>query len=361
MCSLILLLVVRAHKARLEHQKLRENTAAIQIQRLVRGMLARKWYKSQLEHVIFLQSCVRRRAACKQLLVLKAEAKSANHFKEVSYKLENKVVELTQTVTTLKTENKSLGVKVSHLEVQVQQWSEKYEKLGKDAKATESKLLESSIPQSDYDSLMKEKDKIHAEHIVSSEKMSIMVTEMDALRQELKEEKEKASLAKESTASNEEVADLKSQIIALKAQLAKSMHSRQQQSLSPSPNGKSRSKSPSNNTTLHAPRVEDENDVAKPLRHPNNINIRKIRRNSSAEVTGNAPKTSIDQIRLAEQLGGGKNPRPTSVGQSNTIAGGKSSRLDHISDNPEEEVITKCNAPLLFIANRLFISRSMQF
>lgn len=329
--------VVRARKARLEYQKLRENNAAIQIQRLVRGMLARKWYKSQLGHVIFLQSCVRRRAARKQLLALKAEAKSANHFKEVSYKLENKVVELTQNVTTLKSEKKALEVKVSHLEAQVQQWNEKYEKLDEEAKATESKLRESSIPQSDYDNLLKEKEKIYAEHTATSEKLSVMAAEMDALRQELKEEKEKATLAKESSASNEEVADLKSQIIALKAQLAKSMITRHQQSLSPSPNGKSRSKSPAGNGR-RPPRVEDENDVVKPLKHTNNISNRNVRRNSSAEVTGNIPKTSIDQIRLAEQLGGGKNPRPTSVGQSNTIAGGKSSRLDHISDNPEEEI-----------------------
>lgn len=335
------LLVVRARKARLEYQKLRENNAAIQIQRLVRGMLARKWYKSKLEQVIFLQSCVRRRAARKRLLALKAEAKSANHFKEVSYKLENKVVELTQTVTTLKSENKALEVKVSHLEAQVQQWNEKYDKLDEEAKATESKLRESSIPQSDYDNFLKEKEKIHAEHTATSEKLSAMTIEMDALRQELKAEKEKASVPKESTASNEEVAELKSQIIALKAQLAKSMLTRQQQSSSPSPNGKSRSRSPAGNGR-RPPRVEDENDAVKPLKHTNNISNRNVRRNSSAEVTGNVPKTSIDQIRLAEQLGGGKNPRPTSVGQSNTIAGGKSSRLDHISDDPEEEVIITC-------------------
>lgn len=346
-------LVVRARKARLEYQKLRENNAAIQIQRLVRGMLARKWYKSQLGHVIFLQSCVRRCAARKQLLALKAEAKSANHFKEVSYKLENKVVELTQNVTTLKSEKKALEVKVSHLEAQVQQWNEKYEKLDEEAKATESKLRESSIPQSDYDNLLKEKEKIYAEHTATSEKLSVMAAEMDALRQELKEEKEKATLAKESSASNEEVADLKSQIIALKAQLAKSMITRHQQSLSPSPNGKSRSKSPAGNGR-RPPRVEDENDVVKPLKHTNNISNRNVRRNSSAEVTGNVPKTSIDQIRLAEQLGGGKNPRPTSVGQSNTIAGGKSSRLDHISDNPEEEVIITCSTSL-FIYHRLTV------
>lgn len=302
-------------------------------------MLARKWYKSQLDHVIFLQSCVRRRTARKQLSVLKVEAKSANHFKEVSYKLENKVVELTQTVTSLKSEKKDLESKVSRLEIQIQHWTEKHDKTSKEAKDLESKLRESSVPQTDYDNLLKENEKIQLEHTSTLEKITLMASEMEALRQELKAEKEKIVTPQVPAVSNEEVTNLKSQIFALKAQLAKSLHTHQQRTLSPSTNGNSRSNSPAGNTRRQITRMTDESmDSIKPLKQTDNLRNRKLRRNSSAEVSSNAPKTSIDQIRLAEQLGGGKNPRPTSVGQSNTIAGGKSNRLEIISDDPEEEV-----------------------
>lgn len=338
--------VIRARKARQEYQRLRENNAAIQIQRLVRGVLARKWCQIQLQKVIFLQSCIRRHAARKQLLILKADAKSADHFKEVSYKLENKVVELTQTVTSLKTEKKELTVKVSNLERQIQHWTDKHEKMEKEAKSMELKLRESSVPKFDFDALLMEKEKISSEHIAALEKITLLTTEMDEVRLQLKAEKQKneALLKVEVPNNDNEITDLKSQIVALKAQLVKSMHTRQQQSSLPPISNKSRTLSPSGNSRRLTARLGDESPVLekeddiKPLRQNSVLTHRKIRRNSSAEVTGNIPKTSIDQIRKAELLNGGKNPRPTSVGQSNTIAGGKSSILDEISDDPEEEV-----------------------
>lgn len=308
-------------------------------------MLARQWYKTQLEKIVFLQSCIRRRAARKELLILRADAKSANHFKEVSYKLENKVVELTQTVTSLKAEKKELVVRVSQLETQIKSWSDKHEKMEHNSKEMEHKLRESSIPQTDFDALLAEKEKAASAHHAALEKIVLLNTEMAEIRLLLQAEKEKNEtlLKIEPPNNKEEIADLKSQIVALKAQLAKSMHTRQQQaSLPPTNSSRSRTISPAGNTRRPSPRIgsdlaEVEDDI-KPLRQTSVLTHRKVRRNSSAEITGNIPKTSIDQIRKAEQLNGGKNPRPLSVGQSNTLAGGKSSRLDEISDNPEDEV-----------------------
>lgn len=325
---------------------MRENNAAIQIQRLVRGVLARRWCQTQLQKVIFLQSCIRRRVARKQLLLLKADAKSADHFKEVSYKLENKVVELTQSVTSLKTEKKEISVKVSHLERQIQHWADKHKKMEKEAKIMEIKLRESSVLMSEFDALLMEKEKINSEHTGAMEKITSLTAEMETIRSQLKAEKLKnEALSKvEVPNNNEEITELKSQIVALKAQLVKSMHTRQQQSSLPPINNKSRTMSPSGNPRRNTPRLGDDNpilekeDDIKPLRQTSVLTHRKVRRNSSAEVTGNIPRSSIDQIRKAELLNNGKNPRPTSVGQSNTIAGGKSSVLDEISDDPEEEV-----------------------
>jgi len=46
-----------------------------------------------------LQCCVRRRLARRVYRALRADANSLQKFKEVSYKLENKVVELIQTIS----------------------------------------------------------------------------------------------------------------------------------------------------------------------------------------------------------------------------------------------------------------------
>lgn len=345
--------VIRGRKARQEYQNLRENKAAIQIQRHVRGMLARKWYKSQVQHVIFLQSCVRRRAARKQLLQLKVEAKSANHFKEVSYKLENKVVELTQAVTTLKSEKNGLAKTVSQLESQIQHWNDKYTKLEEESKLQQGK----QISRSDFDALQTALEATTAERDALLEKNTNLSTTLEQLQRDLTAEKDKNALLESSKlnaesrgSTGEEVADLKSQIVALKAQLAKAMHTRQG-SLPPIKQSNNRTMSPSSNARRQFSRMtldEEAQDSIKPLGNNNTLTNRKLRRNSSAEITGNIPKTSIDQIRKAEELGS-RNPRPTSVGQSNTIAGGKSGRLDVISDNPEEEInaILRQEEPLL--------------
>jgi myosin-5 len=81
-----------------------------------------------------MQSCLRRRLARKQLQTLKAEARSVSKFKEISYRLENKVVELTQSLQKRTAEKKGLEARVSELEAQLQQWLSKHEEADTRAK-----------------------------------------------------------------------------------------------------------------------------------------------------------------------------------------------------------------------------------
>ncbi|RCH99215.1 Myosin type-2 heavy chain 1, partial [Rhizopus stolonifer] len=336
--------VVRARNARHKHKELLENHAAVQIQRCVRGMLARKWYKTQIQHIVYLQSCVRRHAARKELLTLKAEARSASHFKEVSYKLENKVVELTQTITILKTEKSELASKAAHFESQMSLWTEKHNKLEQGAKSIEAELRENSVPRAEFEAIQQENQTLKTERTEALEKVTNLTTQVEQLQQELKSQKETIVILESrnieaAPVNNEEMTDLKAQIVALKAQLAKAMHTRQG-TLSPGSQNKSRSISPANIRKPISRPVEEieEANYVKALPQTNKLTNRKIRRNSSAEVTSSLPKSSIDQLRRAETYGKSKNPRPTSVGILNTLAGGKSNRLDIISDNPEEEI-----------------------
>jgi len=73
-----------------------------------------------------MQCCVRRKLARRVLRALRQEANSLQRYKEVSYKLENKVVELIQTQTVKDHLIKSLDEDKGKLEQQVTFWQEKF-------------------------------------------------------------------------------------------------------------------------------------------------------------------------------------------------------------------------------------------
>lgn len=301
-------------------------------------------------------------------MALRNEARSANHFKEVSYKLENKIVELTQTITTLKNENRSQSERMGQLEAQIRTWVEKYEKLEKKSKNLEAELAKPTVPQEEYDALQKEKDELAAEYRASKDRIKSHEATITQLTEQLKAEKEdKERLLKtieemkqhvRDEAEETELAELRSQNAAMKAQLSQVLHTpRRQQSVS----AKGRSLSP-----LPHPADDIRNLSPSPIRHPSTELLplkesttstsaaaprtpsptaaplsRKGRRNSTAAVPESRPKTSIDNLRQAELLT--RTPRPTSIHQFGPMfAGGKAGDLaESLGENPEEEVITK--------------------
>ncbi|KAG9318369.1 myosin 5 [Chiua virens] len=131
---------LRGAQARRAHRTARTLHAAVLLQSLLRGVLYRRSHRSDVGHVVYLQSCVRRRLAKKQLKILKAEARSVSKFKEISYRLENKVVELTQSLQRRTEEKKILQSQLEELEKQIQQWSSKYEEADTKVKSLQTAL-----------------------------------------------------------------------------------------------------------------------------------------------------------------------------------------------------------------------------
>lgn len=118
--------VIRGHLVRQNLLRQRYNSAAISIQRSWRGYSARKAYNADRRKVVLVQSLIRRHQAKKTLKQLRLEAKSVNHYKEVQYKLENKVVELTQSLATRREDNKKLQAAIETLQNQIAQWQKKH-------------------------------------------------------------------------------------------------------------------------------------------------------------------------------------------------------------------------------------------
>ena len=122
--------------------------------------LSRRHYKHDVKCVIYLQSCVRRRTARKELKVLKQEARSVSKFKEISYKLENKVVELTLSLQKRNQEKKELQESLTELEKQLQSWMSKHEEVDKKAKQLHTELSTNHIPKTKFQELLDNKQHV---------------------------------------------------------------------------------------------------------------------------------------------------------------------------------------------------------
>ncbi|KAJ3404664.1 Myosin type-2 heavy chain 1 [Chytriomyces hyalinus] len=150
---------------------LRRDRAAVKIQSYLRGHLSRTAYRATLNRIILLQSCVRRARAVAQMKVLKVESKSVGKLKELNYTLENKIVELSQSVKARGLENKALVDKIASLEGQVVSWKEKFSRVESSSKNAVGQLegnavelkAEVKAAVEAKDGYMKEVERLHSE------------------------------------------------------------------------------------------------------------------------------------------------------------------------------------------------------
>jgi myosin-5 len=171
--------------------------------------------------VVLLQSCVRRRQAKKELGVLKHEARSATHFKEVSYKLENKVVELTQTLQKRTTENRALQSKLRDLEGQLQNWMSKYDEADAKAQELRAETEKSTVTLPEFQELESQKRELDSRLEESLSKISKQDAQIQKLTEQFEKqtaEMEKRQKVLNSAASNG--VDDSATISALRAELA---------------------------------------------------------------------------------------------------------------------------------------------
>ncbi|ODQ52439.1 hypothetical protein SAICODRAFT_128837 [Saitoella complicata NRRL Y-17804] len=147
----------------------KKDLAATRIQTAWRGSKARGEYKETRRKVVHLQSCWRRKMARDELQKLKVEAKSVSHFKEVSYRLENKVVELQQNLMEKTQNNKDLKAQLAQLEAQISGWQEKHasivaenETLKTEAGRATEALAKAAALEKEMQTLQAQLDESHA-------------------------------------------------------------------------------------------------------------------------------------------------------------------------------------------------------
>jgi myosin-5 len=151
--------------------------------------------------------------------------------------------------------------------------------------------------------------------------------------------------AKHATDENE-VAELRSQLAALKTQLSQALHTPRRQGsnnalrgISPAPGMRNISPSPNSLDPESANRYRSRSPAPHitPVPTPaSTVNHRRARRNSSGDMANDRLKTSLETIRHVENLG--KNPRPTSIDQFGTLAKAAGGLAGVLEENPEEEI-----------------------
>jgi myosin V len=306
--------------------------------------ILRRAFRADVKHVVYLQSCVRRRLARKELKNLKAEARSVSKFKEISYKLENKVVELTQTLQKRTEEKKSLQAQLSELERQLQQWVSRHEESDTRAKQLQVAVSTAEMEISRRDELLKAKADVERRledavtKAAEKEETILKLTE-DLMRQATQLEMQQKAIDSAPVRTAEDgsvISTLKNEVSSLREQLNRA------NALNALTKG-SRMDVPTSPTFAPALRgAENGEGNANGVLVPYN---RHQRRHSSAGVYALAPsehRTSTDETLIDVKKNHALNPRAVSVaynGEDNLLRLRTNGLQNIYDDDPAEEKI----------------------
>ena len=223
-----LTVAVRRYFARRRRLEMGTLDAAVKIQSVWRSYVVRKEYKANVKRVVLIQSSMRRRLAMNQLKGLKIEAKSIGKLKATNYALENKLIELSQSVLAKEQEKKALLERVTHLESQASIWKEKFGALdsktrnmagqvNEDTSILKKEILEI---QNSRDALIKEGEKNVALLRKKDDDLAISEARFKTAEEELKKVREQLKNAPKKEDEGT-IAALKKEVTSLRDQMGK--------------------------------------------------------------------------------------------------------------------------------------------
>ncbi|KAI0272140.1 myosin 5 [Russula aff. rugulosa BPL654] len=338
---------IRGFLARRAYKERRQGHATTLLQSLFRGILVRRVFRSDVRHVIFMQSCIRRRLARRLLKSLKAEARSVSKFKEISYRLENKVVELTQTLQKRTEEKNEVAAKLGAIELQLKSWISRHEEVDARAKQLTSDLAASQTELTRRNELLHQKEAIEkrleeAVATAQEREQTIRRLEDDLMRQASELEhraKQVDSLPIRNAEDSSVILTLKNEVSSLREQLNRA-HALQSLTRG--------SRDPPVSPTFAPTLRHLENgapEEAEGVNGGHSAAVRHQRRHSSAGVyalSGNDNRTSVDELMSYVKRTQTANPRAVSVaynGEEGIPRFRGTNGLTDIYDDPAEEKI----------------------
>ncbi|KAM0517848.1 hypothetical protein ACHAPE_004826 [Trichoderma viride] len=175
--------VAKGYLRRKNIMETRVGNAAFIIQRVWRSRTQVRTWRQYRKKVILIQSLWRGRSARKEYKNMREEARD---LKQISYKLENKVVELTQNLGSMKEKNKNLVSQVESYEGQLKSWKNRHNALEARTKELQTEANQAGIAVARLQAMEDEMKKLQQAFDESTMNIKRMQEEERELRESLR-------------------------------------------------------------------------------------------------------------------------------------------------------------------------------
>ncbi|KAK5154648.1 hypothetical protein LTR04_005962 [Oleoguttula sp. CCFEE 6159] len=209
--------VAKGYLCRKQIMDTRLGNAARLIQRNWRTRRQLREWRQYRKKVVLVQNLWRGRAARRSYKTLREEARD---LKQISYKLENKVVELTQSLGTMRNENRHLKGQVENYESQLKSWKNRHNTLESRTKELQVEANQAGITAARLTAMEEDMRKLQNSYDESTTNMRRLQDEEKALRESLRVTSQELEHARQSGTTHEtEKLSLRQQLADLQDQL----------------------------------------------------------------------------------------------------------------------------------------------
>ncbi|KAF5010485.1 hypothetical protein FDECE_3377 [Fusarium decemcellulare] len=178
----------------------RLGNAALVIQRSWRSRRQLRAWRQYRKKVVLIQSLWRGRKARKDYKKIREEARD---LKQISYKLENKVVELTQSLGSMKEKNKGLVSQVENYEGQIKSWKNRHNALEARTKELQTEANQAGIAVARLQAMEDEMKKLQVAFDESTANIKRMQEEERELRESLRTTNSELEMARRTSTQHE--------------------------------------------------------------------------------------------------------------------------------------------------------------
>ncbi|KAJ3537438.1 hypothetical protein NM208_g6316 [Fusarium decemcellulare] len=178
----------------------RLGNAALVIQRSWRSRRQLRAWRQYRKKVVLIQSLWRGRMARKDYKKIREEARD---LKQISYKLENKVVELTQSLGSMKEKNKGLVSQVENYEGQIKSWKNRHNALEARTKELQTEANQAGIAVARLQAMEDEMKKLQVAFDESTANIKRMQEEERELRESLRTTNSELEMARRTSTQHE--------------------------------------------------------------------------------------------------------------------------------------------------------------
>ena len=209
--------VAKGYICRRTIMETRIGNAARLIQRNWRSRRQMRAFREYRRKVVLIQSLWRRKKA---MVAFKGLREEARDLKQISYKLENKVVELTQSLGTLKRENKTLLTQVENYEAQLKSWRQRHTTLESRSKDLQVEANQAGITAARLAAMEEEMSKLQHTHDDAAAQIKRLTEQEKTLKETIRTTDAELATVKEAGRSHEsEKKSLRQQLAELQDQL----------------------------------------------------------------------------------------------------------------------------------------------